>query len=627
MTRAVAVPARTRTVAAALALVATAPLLTGCFEEPSANEAVREFLVGWQSGDYEAAATRTDGDPKVVARALGDVRVQLDAASIRFDLKGLKRTGDTSQADFQAEIDLGENNPLWVYQGKLPLHLVGGRWKVRWSPSVLHPQLREGQRFAVETSSEGRKPIVDRDGDSLQGPTRLYIAGVVPANLKGDQKQVCEELAKVTGFAADRLLSRIQSAPPNLFVPLVTFGRKKFGQLESQLRAIRQVQINIEEQPFAPDPPRQIVGRVSEVTPESELQLGGPQRAGDSVGLTGLQKAYQDQLTGATDTRVITLDLRTNAEVAQLAEWPAPTNTLVATTIDARLQQAAELAVRSSRRAALVAVDTDTGEIRAVSTQDMDQEKDALAGKFPAGSAFSVIAADALLKAGVAPRQKVPCPPQRSVGGAQFQQVSALPVKPTTFRGGFAAGCVTAMAALARRISAPALAASATDFGIGSKWQLPLKSFAGEMPKMSSDAAIARAIVGQNVKVSPLSMALVAAAVANGTWHPPTLVTSPDSPDPVAEVTPAPQPNPIRLDSKTVASLRSLMRAGVTSGSARTANASGPAVHGISTGATGPHSWFIGWQGDVAVAVLADRVDPAAIAGSFFHNSNATAAS
>ena len=28
--------------------------------------------------------------------------------------------------------------------------------------------------------------------------------------------------------------------------------------------------------------------------------------------------------------------------------------------------------------------------------------------------------------------------------------------------------------------------------------------------------------------------------------------------------------------------------------------------------------WFVGWQGEVAIAVLAENYDPAAVAGEFF---------
>ncbi|WP_433353463.1 penicillin-binding transpeptidase domain-containing protein [Microtetraspora malaysiensis] len=615
-----------KAVRAALALGLAVPMLTACFEEPSPLDAVRDFLVGWQSGDYAGAARRADGDPAVVRRALEDVGVQLDAASFRFSLKGVKRDGDSAKAEYHAEVDLGENNPLWEYDSTLPLHRVDGQWKIQWSPSVIHPELHAGERFAVDVEPLARQPILDRAGESLQDETIRYVAGVYPDKI-ADKAALCEQLSQVTGFAEDRLLSRILSSPPQTFVPLATFGGKTFGQVRDKLKAITGITIMTDSLPVAPKSPKDIVGRVAAITPEAEQQLGGPQRAGDTVGRDGLQKAYQDQLTGSTETKVVILD-SSGKPVKELKAWPGRANTSVRTTIDSGLQAAGDSAVAASQQVALVALQASTGEIRAVSTQGMNQQKDALAGRFPAGTTFSIIAADALLKNGFDPKQKVPCSADRSVAGARFQHVGYTGGAAPTFAADFARGCVTALASLARRVTGDAVVESAKKYGIGSLWELPLGSFSGSRPKPASDAATAKLIAGQTVRVSPLTMALVAGAVKSGTWRPPVLVTSPSSPDPTAEVAPAAPPAPVPLDPTVVEQIRTLMRAGVTSGSARAAAAPGDPVYGVAAGIgyvvkkqRRDLSWFVGWQGDIAVAVLAESTDASAaatVAGRFF---------
>ncbi|MDP9862700.1 MULTISPECIES: penicillin-binding transpeptidase domain-containing protein [Streptosporangium] len=622
-----------RTVAAALVLAATAPMLSACFEEPSAHEAVRDFLVGWQTGDYAMAARRTDGDQKAVRQALQDAKIHLDAASFRFKLKGIRGAGEQTEADFEAEVDLGENNPLWEYTGKLPLRLVDGHWKVHWSPSVLHPQLQEGQRFAVDVTPQGRQPILDRNNDPLQDEQTLYVANVIPSLLK-DEVAVCRELSKITGFPQDRLLSRIRSAIPNVQVPLVTFGRTKYAQLRQQLDAIPGIKMTAEPLPLAPASPAQIVGTVTAVTPETEQQLGGPQRAGDTVGRSGLQKAYQEYLTGSTETRVITLDLKTLKPVAELRKWrPNRSTASVRTTLDRPIQKVADTALLGGGLPAmLVAVQASTGNVLAVSTtKEYHQERHALAGKFRAGGLFSIMSVEGLLKAQVNLKQKLACPVDRTVGGAEFHQASPPAGSTLSLKGNFATGCVTALASLARRIDGAELEASAARFGIGSQWDLPLKTFSGKMRPLINDAATAKAIAGQNVLVSPLSMALVAGAIASptGTWHPPVLVTEPKTPDPSAEAETVKAPDPIKIDDRTIDTLKTLMRAGVTSGSARAAAAPGDPVSGITASVMQgrkPMAWFTGWQEDVAVAVLAESSDPtagAAIAGRFFQGLHA----
>ncbi|MCF6473000.1 penicillin-binding protein [Nonomuraea sp. MG754425] len=606
-----------RTLAATVTLAVASTTLTGCFEEPSPHDAVRDFLVGWQTEDYDLAAGRTDGDEQTVRKALADAKLELDAASFRFKITKVDVADDESRADFHAEVDLGENNPLWEYEGVLPLHLVDGSWKVRWSPSVLHPQLKEGQRFAVDTEPRPRQPVVDRAGDALQNDTLLYVAGVYPNQLGDRAQEVVAQLSEVTGYAQDRLLSRVRSSPPEKFVQLVTFGRALFQSKRVKLEAIDGVEIQPQRQPVDPDAPRQIVGSVSALTPETEQKLGGPQRAGDSVGRNGLQQAYQDYLTGSTETKVITLDLKTGEQVAELKQWPGRQNVSVKTTIDRVTQAAAELAVAETGTSALVAVQRETGEVLAVSTKGLHQERDALAGKFPAGTAFSIVAADALLKKGVSPKQKLACPQERTVGGAKFVHTgqSAGVTTSATFQEHFAKGCVTALASLARRVTADELLRSAKAFGVGQPWRLPLRSFSGTLPSLGGDADKAKAIAGQNVEMSPLSMALVAAAVGSGTWRPPVLVTDPKSPDPTGESTPAPQPAPVPMDPKARAALMTMMRAGAAG---TPAQAGKGRVYGVTATSGNQQGWFVGWQGDVAIAVLAKNYDPAAVAGSFF---------
>jgi cell division protein FtsI/penicillin-binding protein 2 len=100
--------------------------------------------------------------------------------------------------------------------------------------------------------------------------------------------------------------------------------------------------------------------------------------------------------------------------------------------------------------------------------------------------------------------------------------------------------------------------------------------------------------------VNPLSQASVAAAIADGTWRSPILVTSP-------------QPSQAKshaISPAILGTLRPMMRAVATSGTA--AGVGFPAgVYGKTGTAqygngTHSHGWFIGYRGDVAFAVLVE---------------------
>ena len=181
----------------------------------------------------------------------------------------------------------------------------------------------------------------------------------------------------------------------------------------------------------------------------------------------------------------------------------------------------------------------------------------------------------------------------------------------------------TAFAGLSMQLSAHDLATAAADFGIGASWQLKINASSGTIGSPSGYGQIAATSVGgAGVRVSPLAMALAAGLVQSGTWVPPTLVVPADDP-------PAKASRP--FDGQIIASLRSLMRATVTSGAGEAADVAGRPVYG-QIGSTAPgsvgrglgSSWFVGYRGGIAFAILEFTRQPstsaAALAGTFLSN-------
>jgi cell division protein FtsI/penicillin-binding protein 2 len=110
-------------------------------------------------------------------------------------------------------------------------------------------------------------------------------------------------------------------------------------------------------------------------------------------------------------------------------------------------------------------------------------------------------------------------------------------------------------------------------------------------------------MIGQDrIVASPLAMAGVAAAVADGRWRAPRLLHG----DPAATGPALPQSE--------LTTLRTLMRSVVTSGTG-TALASVPGEVAGKTGTAefgsgnppATHAWFIAYRGDLALAVLVDK--------------------
>jgi len=366
--------------------------------------------------------------------------------------------------------------------------------------------------------------------------------------------------------------------------------------------------------PLAPTPTfaRAVLGRVGLADKAALARLGPPYTASDRVGLYGLQAAYERRLAGTPTARVVVRDAKGSA-LRTLATFQGTPPAPIRVTLDERAQAAAESALgdptATTTHASLVAVRASDGHLLAIANRPGDSSYDAaLVGRYPPGSTFKVVTTTALLAKGLRPTDPVPCPGSLTVEGKTFANFAGESAPgDVPFRTDFAMSCNTAFVGLSSRLGPADLRDAAARYAIGGSWRLPLPAFTGSVPVAGDAVNRAAEAIGQGrVLVSPLAMALVAAAVDSGSWHAPQLVTQPAPPA-------APRERP--LPSGLVASLRTLMRSVVTSGTARQAFAGlggAPVLGKTGTAEFGTdnppktHAWFIGYRGDVAFAVIVE---------------------
>ncbi|MFD0537730.1 NTF2-like N-terminal transpeptidase domain-containing protein [Actinomadura luteofluorescens] len=284
-------PARRRAVALASCGALVGTMTTGCWAEPSAMPAVRDFLIAWQVGNYEAAAGRTVGaDRRQVEDALGRVRQQLDAASLRLSLgtevegsgvDQIVKKGDEADARFTVKIDLGENGQPWEYPGLMHLRRVGGKWKVVWDQSIINTKLKPGQRLAVVTQVPKRSPITDTQGRSALREIGAYQVGVYPGQLADPQKTI-DQLTKQTKIDggqrldSERLLGRVRSAPPQTYLPLLTLQVPTHNLLIQRLTHIPGLRFQGVRAPIAPAYAPELIGNLGPATADRLQQVGAP---------------------------------------------------------------------------------------------------------------------------------------------------------------------------------------------------------------------------------------------------------------------------------------------------------------------------------------------------------------
>ncbi len=320
-------------------------------------------------------------------------------------------------------------------------------------------------------------------------------------------------------------------------------------------------------------------------------------------------------------------------------------------TIDAKAQAAADKAL-GDQRGAVVALDPTTGAILAMVSHPQydpnqlalhDQQKvvkawtsltsttsnqpiinRAISGNlYPPGSVFKIVTAAAALDDKVVDATTaIPAParldlPQTSTTLPNYDLAPCGPGSRTTLQHALEISCNTAMGYLGLQLGADRLGEAAARFGFGETLRIPTRVEPSVFPTGIDQAATARSAIGQDsVRVTPLQVAMISAAVANkGVVMRPYLVQDVLGSDLQTIDEAQPEQLSQAMTAETAATLTTMLTSVVDNGTGRPAAISGVKVAGkTGTAEQGngkpPHAWFTSFapadNPKVAVAVVVE---------------------
>ncbi|CAO5172829.1 Peptidoglycan D,D-transpeptidase PbpA [Frankia sp. AiPs1] len=321
----------------------------------------------------------------------------------------------------------------------------------------------------------------------------------------------------------------------------------------------------------------------------------------------------------------------------------------VVTSLVPAVQQAAAEAL-GDRRGAVIALDPKTGAVLAMVTsptydanplashteQTATDAYTVLSGDksqpllnratqqtYPPGSTFKLITAAAALARGRTPQTRIAAPnelklPLSTVTLPNFDGETCGDGQTDTLIHALTISCNTAFGQLGIDLGDDALRQQAEAFGFNTTFpDFPLAQARSVFPSGLDGAQTAQSAIGQyNVRVTPLQMAEVVAAIANGgTEMKPYLVSELRGPDKrtISKTSPKELGKPINGD--VAGELTTMMESVVSSGTGTKAQIDGVTVAGkTGTAEHGddvpPHAWFVGFapadSPRVAVAVIVE---------------------
>lgn len=214
--------------------------------------------------------------------------------------------------------------------------------------------------------------IYDRKGRLIVNNLAVYDLMVIPRQVQDlDTVKFCG-LLNITREEFDKNVQRMKTAAgystfrPQVFlkqVPAEVYDRMQeylyqFSGFYTQIRTVRQ---------YGSNNGAHVLGYIGEVN-QKQIDTSNFYRMGDYVGISGVEKSYEEQLRGERGTRYVIVDVH-NREVGSYKDGEEDIEAIAGQnlhlTIDMDLQAYAE-EIMQNKRGSIVAIEPQTGEILAL---------------------------------------------------------------------------------------------------------------------------------------------------------------------------------------------------------------------------------------------------------------------
>jgi penicillin-binding protein 2 len=442
------------------------------------------------------------------------------------------------------------------------LFLISGFWRLQVQSPDYYAEKAEQNRIKSRPLLAPRGRILDRDG-------RIVVDNHPSSTLWLTRESLKMEDLKAMADGLDLNLADLQAKASHKSAKYEAIRVKDelspadLAFIDSHRDAFPEMDVNSSQPRLYPRDGMMahVIGYTGEVT-QGELDSAdfAKYKQGDIVGQFGIERQYNDQLTGVDGQQRVEVDNRGQVRF-KMEEKPAIPGKDLQLTIDLDLQAVAEIAM-DGKNGAVVAIDPRTGEILAmvsrptfdpnkfighIKTSDwnaINQNPDhplmnrAIQAQFAPGSTFKPIVALAALETGtIDENTQVHCPGYVTLYGHTYHCWVKTGHGTLSLHNGIVHSCDTYFFTIGNKtgIDNLALYADMVGFGHATGVDLPgeavggvpspaqvlhmyhRKWYAGETPSVA---------IGQgDLKVTPIQLARAIGGLAmGGVWHVPHLV-------------------------------------------------------------------------------------------------------
>ena len=247
--------------------------------------------------------------------------------------------------------------------------------KLKWSSSMIFPQLGDNDKVRVSTINARRGSILDRNNVALAEDGSIASVGIVPGKLGDAKDENISKISQLTGVSVDYINQALSASyvKDDTFVPIKKIVDSNTS-LKEQLLQIPGVMINKEDGRVYSlgEEAAHLIGYVQPISSEELEENSGKGYTSTSlIGKSGLELAYENTLRGIDGTDIYIVDENEN-RVATIATQDKKDGTDVKLTIDSNLQKQVYEQMKNDK-GFFVIMQPKTGELLAlVSTPSYD---------------------------------------------------------------------------------------------------------------------------------------------------------------------------------------------------------------------------------------------------------------
>jgi penicillin-binding protein 2 len=437
--------------------------------------------------------------------------------------------------------------------------LLGQLWYLQVLEGGRLQELSEKNRIRIRPVVAPRGILFDRNGLALVDNRPAFTLSLIPREME-DRDTVLARLSVLLKIPLAELEGSLDRVPvDSMRVVRVRRGLslEEVTKVEERKLELPGVLVEVEPQRVYPTSTfaAHLLGFVREVSDEQMKQ--GRYRRGDMIGQSGLERVLDEYLRGRDGGERIEVDALGRPVQVMKREEPYP-GAQVVTTVDRRIQEAAERAM-AGRAGAVIVMDPRNGDVLAMTsspafpldrfTGNLDREEwlrvvrdpmtplmnRALQSQYAPGSLFKVIVTAAGLQEGsLTPMDRTYCNGEYRLGAWTFKDWRAGGHGHVDLRSALVQSCNIFFYQAGLKVGPEAIARYARSFGLGAPSGIDLGS---EKPGLvpfvewrrhrsgrgwQSGDTINMSIGQGPLLVTPLQVARMMAAVANGgiLWKP-----------------------------------------------------------------------------------------------------------